>query len=186
MPGRRTAGADGRDVDRLPAQLRKGQARGVIAARPDEAGDGAGATFSRRRARGATIAENGVRLEQGTPHPVSPWTFLRRGRGGLSCPPRPDAAACGGAGEDAVFAGRARQRDPFAGAAERGREPVEPAGDIGAEMIMVVIPNAHELLVFHRSFPFAWVQPRCAFPRFAANKRRGPYHKNIERPTCRD
>src|SRR3546814_13617082 len=85
--------------------------------------------------------------------------FWGRGGGGVSWPRRPDAAACGGAGEDAVFAGRARQRDPFAEAAERGREPVEPAGDIGAEMIMVVIPNAHELLVFHRSFPFAWVQP---------------------------
>src|SRR3546814_4598987 len=72
MPGRRTAGADGRDVDRLPAQLRKGQARRDIAARPDEAGDGAGATFSRRRARGATIAENEIGeasgRERGSPY----------------------------------------------------------------------------------------------------------------------
>src|SRR3546814_11015451 len=83
----------------------------------------------------------------------------------LSRPARAHAAACGGAGEDAVFAGRARQGDPFAKAAEGGREPVKTAGDIGAEMIMTVIPNAHELLVLHRSFPFAWVQPRCPLAR---------------------
>src|SRR3546814_4110254 len=95
----------------------------------------------------------------------------------LSRPARAHAAACGGAGEDAVFAGRARQGDPFAKAAEGGREPVKTAGDIGAEMIMTVIPNAHELLVLHRSFPVAWVQPRCPLARRTANKRRRPYHK---------
>src|SRR3546814_8054566 len=99
-----------------------------------------------------------------TAPPRLPWT-LRGGRVFLSRPARAHAAACGGAGEDAVFAGRARQGDPFAKAAEGGREPVKTAGDIGAEMIMTVIPNAHELLVLHRSFPFAWVQPRCSLAR---------------------
>src|SRR3546814_7269897 len=73
------------------------------------------------------------------------------------------------------FAGRARQGDPFAKAAEGGREPVKTAGDIGAEMIMTVIPNAHELLVPHRSFPFAWLQPRCSLARRTANTSSRPY-----------
>src|SRR3546814_15851558 len=84
MPRRRTARADGRDVDRLSARLRKGQARRDIAARPNDARHDPGAASARGAARSALMS-TGWGLYKGRPHPVCPGPCEGAG---VSYPPR--------------------------------------------------------------------------------------------------